>query len=587
MKRLIGFSIATLLLLPALAFAGGDADTGAASMDDEHYTIVWQGIGGATVESDSIMDQLIEEKFNITYVNLHESHSDRQKLNLLVQSGDGPDAMYSWTTHDALFARGSYRTIPRSMMEEHMPNYTDAMNELGAAGWAYFLAPDSTSEYWAIPRFQQQFGKEGNGAQHHVRYDWLENVGMTDFFAGAVDTSPAEKPNSFYWDRNVYDIDDFEAVLQALRDDPDRDGRADTVPYGIDGTGQVFGFRASLVLYAYGINNKISYNYDGDTIAPYSNDSLYMQANCPCFRDAIKHLQSWFQAGYMDKELPAINTEEWRNRIASGVYGVCSFGCGVAGWNYNPEAADHSHTAMREDGAKWLVFTGVSQDGSYRTKYNNAALPMGSPVVAFTVKHDVDDGKLARIMQIYDYLNFAPEGRVFSVYGNEGEHWEWTGTQAQRDQLLGSADGNAFVKRISAADASAGGWGHFDHDTTPLRYASRCGDCGELEREYFNYYFTGQGAVNSLPPYKEDVFNQTDFVAVYSDVRNTIDTVRDEFYWKAITTAGFDVDAEWDTYIRNWENAGGTQVLAELNKLNYTIPDFKSGATSAEDILGG
>ena len=66
MKRLIGFSIATLLLLPALAFAGGDADTGAASMDDEHYTIVWQGIGGATVESDSIMDQLIEEKFNIT-----------------------------------------------------------------------------------------------------------------------------------------------------------------------------------------------------------------------------------------------------------------------------------------------------------------------------------------------------------------------------------------------------------------------------------------------------------------------------------------------------------------------------------------
>jgi hypothetical protein len=585
MKRLFGYISVSLLLVPTfIASAGSSSEAATAGGDDEHYTIVWQGIGGATVEDDNIMEGLIEEKFNITYITMHESHSAREKINLLVQSGEGPDAMYAWTTHDSLFERGAYRTVPKDMIEANMPNYVDAMNELGPAGWAYFLAPGSTDQYWAVPRFQQQFGKEGNGAQHHIRYDWLENVGMTDFFRGAVDTSPPSKPNTFYWDKNVYDIDEFEAVLTSFRDDPDMDGRVDTVPYGIDGTGQVFGFRASLVLYAYGINNKISYNYDGDTIAPYNGDTTYMQANCPCFKDAIKHLQSWFSQGFMDKELPAIDTEQWRNRIASGVYGVCSFGCGVAGWNWDPDAAGHSQTAVREDGAKYLVWTGLSQNGTYRTKYNNAALPMGSPVVAFTVKHDVPDGKLARILQIYDYLNFDPEGRMFSVYGEEGVHWEWTGTTAQRSLFGGNA--GSLVNRISQADANAGGWGHYDHDTTPLRYASRCEFCGALEGEYFNFYFTGEGAKNSLPPYREDVFNQTDFLTAYGNVRNTLDTIREEFYWKAITNANFDVDAEWDGYVKTWMDAGGADILAELNKLSYDIPGFKAGTISIESILG-
>ena len=330
-----------LLLLPAAGlFAAAEAEMAA----DAPMPITWAGVGGAGVGENTVIEQLLEEKFNVEIDTIRYHQNDREKHNLLVASGEHPDAWYVWNFHDQKFMEGAYRTIPRSMIEEEMPFYVDAMNEIGTAGWAYFLAPGKSDEYWAIPRFQQQFGKEGNGAQHYLRYDWLERVGMTDFF-DAVDQSPESKPDTFYWEPAVHDIDEFESVLAAFRDKLDFGDGQVRIPYGFTGDQtQAFMFRASLVLYAYGLNNKPSYDYDGDTVPPYGGE-LVMDGNCPCFRDATKRLQKWYSEGYIDPELPAVGFEQWKDRIASGVYGICTT-CGVTGWGWAQRDGDRPGTGM-------------------------------------------------------------------------------------------------------------------------------------------------------------------------------------------------------------------------------------------------
>lgn len=579
--RKLSIVLLGLLLLPAAGlFAAGEGEMAAAGP----MPITWAGVGGAAVGENTVIEQLLEEKFNVDITTMRFHQNDREKAQTLVSSGEHPDAWYVWNFHDRMYMEGAYRSIPRSMIEEEMPNYVDAMNEIGAAGWAYFLAPGMADEYWAIPRFQQQFGKEGNGAQHYLRYDWLERVGMTDFF-DTVDQSPDNKPDTFYWAKDVYDIDDFESVLAAFRDRLDFGDDRVRVPYGFTGDQtQAFMFRASLVLYAYGLNNKVSYDYDGDTVPPYGGE-LVMDGNCPCFREATKRLQKWYEEGYIDQELPAVSFQQSKDRIASGVYGVCSSCSGPVGWNWrdgnNPGEA---FTAIREDDAKWMAFTGLSHNGTYRTKYNNAALPFGSRVVAYTVNRNVSDEKLRRLLQIYDYVNFDPEGRILasSPGGLEGVHWDWDGEPDRSNPI---ALANSPRKALEGWTFENVGGHYFTHQTFPARYAVTRAQNAH-HQAWIDHYFTGPGQQFSLPPYREDVFNQTEYTRIAGEKTAALWTIRDEFYFKAMTNADFDVDAEWPAYVERYLNAGAQELLDELNKLTYNVPDFKAGVISVEEALG-
>ena len=69
----------------------------------------------------------------------------------------------------------------------------------------------------------------------------------------------------------------------------------------------------------------------------------------------------------------------------------------------------------------------------------------------FVVRHDVPDWKLARILQIYDWVNFNCEGRLLTQFGVDGEHYTRDGgTICSEDRTDFARDG--FV-RVTAAGA--------------------------------------------------------------------------------------------------------------------------------------
>ena len=155
--RKLSIVLLGLLLLPAAGlFAAGEGEAAAAAGP---MPITWAGVGGAAVGENTVIEQLLEEKFNVDIETMRFHQNDREKHNLLVASGEHPDAWYVWNFHDQKYMEGAYRSIPRAMIEEEMPHYVDAMNEIGAAGWVYFLAPGMTDEYWAIPRFSSSLAK--------------------------------------------------------------------------------------------------------------------------------------------------------------------------------------------------------------------------------------------------------------------------------------------------------------------------------------------------------------------------------------------------------------------------------------------
>ena len=87
----------------------------------------------------------------------------------------------------------------------------------------------------------------------------------------------------------------------------------------------------------------------------------------------------------------------------------------------------------------------------------------------------------------------------------------------------------------------------------------------------FNFHQYGEGAKAAVPQYREDILNETDYITLWSKLKGPLETMRDEFAWKAITT-DMNIDAEWDAYVKKWLGAGGQEILDELAKMPLTLP---------------
>ena len=56
---------------------------------------------------------------------------------------------------------------------------------------------------------------------------------------------------------------------------------------------------------------------------------------------------------------------------------------------------------------------------------------------------------------------------------------------------------------------------------------------------------------------------------------STLNTMWSEFFYKGIT-GQIDVDAEWDAYVQAWNDAGGADIVAELEKAPI-VSEFRQG----------
>ncbi len=563
----IGLVLPFLLLGAAGALAEGQEEGAAGPME-----ISWLGLYSTDIVDDNPIQQHLEEMFPVKFINTLADYSETEQNTLRVAADEHPEAMYTWGPNRLeWYLKGAFRSIPRSMIEEHMPNYVKSMNELGPGAWFYGLVPGSTDEYYGIPRREDY--QDGCGYLPNMRLDWIQKAshGLTPSALNAdaiEDLAPTAAPGTYMRWLDQFTWDQLETILRAYAsEDLDGNGQDDTIAFGWRGQSLIHWSGAGLVFYSYGVNEVDNYQEtDGSTV----KDATYSRSKA-----ALQKLQQWWQEGLMDTELPAVDTTQLTNKIVQGQVGAFmrTRACGRNAEVGNPgDLCNNAVEQGPDPNAKWLTtLMPISPFGDSRCRMENRAMPLNasSGGGAFVVRHDVSDEKLALILQIYDYTNYDPEGMVIAYYGIPGMHFNW--------------EGEPFASRQIPTDEKRQGGGIYSSTQGILYYNAYSPHEGILQynRDAWSnndneMFGKAGGRFNaSERAYREDLFNQTRYNELWAQRRSALTTIRDDFFWRAITT-DLDIEAEWPSYVETWMNNGGRELLDEL-EMAPTVADIRDG----------
>ena len=580
-KTTIATGLAALLALSALgAFASPQDETAGAPME-----ITWSGLDGADIFDDNLIEQHIEEKFNVDIINVTYDLYARDAIELTIAADDHADAFYGWIDSIEWFFKGAFRTIPREMLDEHAPRYAAFMDSLGPGAWVYSLAPGSTTEYMGLPRAEQ--GSQGCDRAPTWRLDWLEQLGMdprdgVDAETGApaetLDVSgPTYEDGRLIWWRGHFTYDDFVTALRGFRDgDFDGNGRDDTVPWGTIGDRGCFQGKCivywrglGLMFFIHGVNDVPNYDDNGQAVL----EDTFSRSKM-----AIQELQSFFQEKLIDPDLPAVGREQWGQQIEGGQVGLFIRGYGAGGGVnlYGGGGNDMGDNVLQNNAGSRLVNTyyPLARDGTTKCPHDSSTMSL-NPNEAWSVKHDVSDEKLAKLLEIYDYVNHDPEGFVTTGWGIPDRHMEWTGPELYNCET-------GWATRFPAEEQPDGNLWNFYHAYGLTAAKAACGTPKVDDPLFLRQQEISQDRCcsehsmrHASPNAREDIANTTRFNELWAQFGGALTTLKQEFWWKAITT-DIDIDAEWPKYVETWMNAGGREVLAELQK-----------APTSADILAG
>ena len=540
--RFLALSATLLVVVTLQATAGADMEAAAA---EEPMEISWFGPFGGEIQDGNQLQTHIEENFNVKLVNKQLWRRDREKYKLLFASGEEPDAGYMYVTPRDYYMQGVFRSIPKEMIEKHVPSMAAWLDSMGPAAWMYGLVPGKEDEYMGLVRSYDYAG--GVSYFPVFRLDWLEQIDMAP--ADLIHAGAGPSEGKTYWTKTPYTFAEFEKILYAFRnEDLDGNGMADTIPYAMDSTIGSRGLHMLLTLFA--LNNVDNYNDGGKAVK---------MAVHPNLREALQVGQRWYQDGIIDSELPTVSKDQRDNKVINGLAGAYTSAPVYVASGANPSAENWlPQPIYRQDAAAKVVMTPVpiGPDGTH-TGYakSGGTLPIDARQIMFMVSRRVDDAKLAKILDIVEYLNWDREGRIYSYFGQPGVHFNWSG--------------EPFASPVRYTEEYERG------GTTGILYYPFMNFYRELHLLYVSpeqaplqAYFGegGEGGAIATPTYREDLFSETDYSVVWAKYAGALDTIRDEFIWEAITT-DLDIDAAWDGYMQKWLRAGGSEVNAEMAKM--------------------
>ena len=543
MKRvipLIYISVCLLFVGFQVSAAGQDEAPASAT---EPMTISWFGLFGENIEDGNDVQVHLEQMFNVKLVNKQLDHTDTEKMSLMVASGELPDALYCSFGARNYYMRGAFRSISKDMIVAYVPSLAKYLDSMGPMAWNYALVPGETDQYMGLARSYEY--KEGVTYMPFMRLDWLEKLDMVPDGLQHVGAGPSEGKS--FWTKEPYTFEEFEDILYAFRDsDLDGNGKNDTIPF--TGTGDFGNKGLANLLNLFGFRDVANYNDNGQTVKM----AIHSQ-----FKEALKLGQKWFQDGILDNELPNVSKKVREEKFASGIAGAysnahvyISYGGNALSSNYNPQLL----YARDPDAKVVMVPIPLGMDGQQYANCVTGTLPLDGEHI-FVAEADVSDEKLERILQIVEYTSWHPEGRVYSTFGWPGKHFDWSGepwksyAQFKEDFEYGGATGIRFYTYDN--------WYGELHNTFAVTPEAR------PLMDFFTY---GAGAEAAQPAYREDIFATTKYSEIWAQFYGALNTIRDEFAWRAITT-DMDIDAEWDAYVAKWLKSGGKDILTEVEKM--------------------
>ncbi|GAA0365862.1 extracellular solute-binding protein [Alkalibacterium iburiense] len=564
-KRLIRASLVlpTLAVLAACGDGGGSAEEAEVDMTelpeagDFSETIDLHLSGSLTqgnIEDGNYVQERLEEEFNVNIENTHVDTWDSNEQSIMIASGDLPDT-FAFTGNDMtpneLYNNGLIRPIPREMIEEYAPLYTEMLNETDdGLGWDMFKHPENDDAYLALVGIQNH--TQGILWAPTLRLDWMENLGLDI----PDDIEPIGEDDGYeriYRTEHSYTIEELEEILRAFSEgDPDGNGSNDT--YGLMPFNDNLNWSLTL-MGAFGITPEYNFEENGELTHPMISER---------YKDYLLTLASWYEDGLIDPEWTTLSERTAWEKFQTGAAGYfIAQRAYLAQETWTQGRAPHNVLHQDED-AKLLV------TGSEIGPEGHKGQPAYTPVTLLSdddqmfISADVTDEQLARYLQMFDFMNHSDEG-VWTVYGEPGEHSDWAGEEGESTLIVRD--------EYTREEGDTGFWA-YNFRTYP---GNRVLWLNTMEtNQLMEDYFAVDEVVeeNAIQPHRYDLFNETDEADVMARYGAQLRTIEEEFRMNGITGV-IDIENDWDDYVNTWLNNGGQELLDELEK-----------APLVEDILG-
>lgn len=503
---------------------------------DKFYEISWVAGKCGDIEEDNYCQKWLEEKMNIKIKTKKIDINNSQQVDLMLASGEMPDCgwIHSKSAQE-LYDQKLTRTIPKSMIEKYAPEYTKLVND-NPMGWKLTQASGKTDEHVMLSGYHAGF-VDSLAWISVYRLDWLENIGIKP--NGKMEQ--IDQDGRVFLATEPFTQDQFTSIMEAFtKNDPDKNGKDDT--YGMGAcNNKTLAWLPFMGMF--GIQPDASVEENGKSVEHYVSNA---------YRDFLKYANDLYKKGFIDKEFPTLNHVKMWEKVEAGKAGYSATSVGytnasLEGYKHRPPRC----MLLQNPDAKVLVVPPeIGSNGKGGTK----PLAFSNFSYQFVVNKKVDDDKLAKILQMFDYINFDKEAKFFLRYGKEGEHFTWSGTPNDSTPVFNEGIGG-----------SGGKYGFFSYNANNIAEIDMKKLLEDPQNRKVGDYSRGEWKKYLWYPTRYDLLKVTKYDEYNKQSGNAINTLVNEFFFKAIT-GEVDIDKEWDKYIKQLKDAGYDKLEEELNK---------------------
>lgn len=555
LKKMLSLTLTlTMLCTTLIGCNSTDSDTGTSTSTstattttessgtfevEERVTITYWDTYCTNMLADSYVEQLIESALPIDLVVNRTSHNNFSAVMKLIDERYIPDVM--WYNQDSLslINAGVSRTIPYEMVAEYAPSFLK-LYENNPTLHAAIINPDNHDEFLALTGTTDQASRVANSLYaDYYRYDWIQELGID------LGVEVTQISDNIYVADNGLTIEKFEEVMHAFtNNDPDGNGFDDTFGASFEVMD-----RFDLLYSGFGFVNGVN-EVEGEAEMYYATDE---------FKDFVKWFVDLFGKGYIDENFFYQAREERWATIENSTAGYfLESSIALNSW-----ASDRPPLSMAETTpeATFLITPGLSDANGQGTIVKNAMPTQG----AFCyISNNVDDEKLAIILQTLEYINFGDE-KISMWFGEEGADWQWTDDgKVEEINVLGRAEkGNMILVQNVQTDVL--------FDAINMQPTFEAGADFWLDDSIW------RGNDSEQYQYKLDLQKETNYAQLYSDINpQAIDVMHS--YFENWVYNGLDVDESWADYMQALSDIGYNEMMDELNKvepLETMILDFQ------------
>ncbi len=494
-KRL--WSLCILLSLAAAAISGcsgsgkntSSGGGGGTEPDpDKVYDITYTGYWCySDYEDGSFAEKMIEDALNINLTV--EKAETTDTIDLLLASGEMPDCM--WTEEKTLSwmqAQELIRTIPKEMVEKYCPlllNYYDENPLI----YKMVLNPENEEEFLYLAGLTFQFVDYYLPGDCY-RYDWIENLGID------LGVNVEQVSDRLYVADNGIELSKFAEIMDGfVNKDPDGNGKNDTLgatapDWGVGNIGQFYS--------AYGFAKEIN-NVNGRAEHSYAMEE---------YKEFLKGFQDLYARNLIDPEIISLDRTLAWDKINTGAAGYWLTSINTL----NSWAVDRPPLTLfdRDPNAKILITPGIRPDGGEVRAAVNPTPAYGR----FFVNRDVDDEKLAKILQFFNYsiLGNGDKEIVASLFfGEKDVDWKWD--EAKETPIK--------INNLNSGDKGTWSFSQFGQTEEVTQWIGE----EELFRAGGKYWSAKDGGSWlkwQHRPYKEDLANETKYGDIFQKIRGDL-----------------------------------------------------------------